>query len=309
MVYPIQDKLVIAVASSALFDLSEPHAVFLERGTEAYRRHQREHENDPLPPGVAFPFVQRILGLNGTDETEAERPVEVVLISRNDPDTGSRVFRSIEHHGLSITRAAFLGGKEPWPYIAAFNAALFLSGDQANVEEAIRHGCPAGRVLGVGTEGADEGRVLRIAFDFDGVLADDEAQTVFQREGVEGFNESEARMASRALNPGPLKPLLEKIAGLQRRKDPRAGSVAGGHTLIRTAIVTSRDGPARQRVVTTLRAWGIQVDETFFLGGMDKGRVLQVFRPHIFFDDHIDHAGPAAGAVPSVHVPFGVVNR
>lgn len=303
MPFPIEEKLVVAVASSALFDLAEPHAVFMEQGEEAYRRHQREREDRPLPTGVAFPFVRRLLDLNRIEEVG--QPVEVVLISRNDPDTGSRVFRSIEHYGLGITRAAFTGGRDPWPYLPAFHSALFLSADPDDVRAALDHGHAAGQVLSAGIQDDPGDRELRVAFDFDGVLADDEAETFFHDRGLEAFNAHEQARGDEPLHPGPLKRLLEELGRLQRIDRAR---VALPHAL-RIAIVTSRDAPARQRVVTTLRSWGLTVDETFFLGGMDKSRVLEVYRPHLFFDDQRVHAGPASRAVPSVHVPFGVRNR
>jgi len=306
MPYPIQEKLVIAVASSALFDLRDSDAVFREKGTEAYRAHQRAHENEVLRPGVAFPFIKRLLGLNGPDE--ADQPVEVILLSRNDPDTGLRVFNSIRAHGLNITRGAFLSGQAPYRYIHAFNASLFLSADPRDVEEAILHGYPAGRVLDSDYIDDQSDRELRMAFDFDCVLVDDEAERVYRVRGLDGFHAAEQQLAARAHTPGPLKGLLHEIAKLQRRERERAERHPDYRPVLRTAIVTSRNAPADERLVTTLRAWGIRVDETFFLGGMDKRRILEVFRPHIFFDDQMTHAGPAAGSVPSVHVPFGVMN-
>jgi 5'-nucleotidase len=302
MPFPIEDKLVVAVASSALFDLSESHAVFVERGKDAYRRYQREREDSPLAPGVALPFVRRILALNRIEE--AGEPVEVVLISRNDPDTGSRVFRSIEHHDLGITRAAFTGGRDPWPYLPAFHAALFLSADPDDVRAALVHGHAAGQVLRSEVEDDRDDHELRIAFDFDGVLADDEAERFFRDRGLEAFNAREQARGDVPLHPGPLKRLFEELGRLQDLDRARAGESAA----LRIAIVTARDAPARQRVVTTLRAWGLTVDETFFLGGMDKRRVLEIYRPHLFFDDQLVHAQPASRAVPAVHVPFGVRN-
>jgi 5'-nucleotidase len=83
MGYSLDDKLVIAIASSALFDLSESDRVYRELGVDEYRRFQREHEKDVLAPGVAFSLIKRLLDLNGTDA--ADRVVEVILLSRNDP--------------------------------------------------------------------------------------------------------------------------------------------------------------------------------------------------------------------------------
>lgn len=295
MGYTLDDKLVIGIASSALFDLGESDRVYREQGIEAYRAYQREHEGEILGEGVAFPFVRRLLALNPSSQ---ERLVEVVLLSRNDPDTGLRVFNSIEAHGLDISRGGFLGGREPFRFMESFRCALFLSNHEPDVREAIARGYPAGLV--VDTSGGDDrdDDELRIAFDFDGVIVDDEAETVFQTDGVEGFHAHESARAGFAHNPGPCKELLERIAMLQRRLGP--GSK------LRVSIVTSRDAPAHKRVITTLREWGIRVDEMLLLGGVSKQDFLEELRPHIFFDDQERHL---AGAVPSVHVPFGRLNQ
>lgn len=209
----------VAVASSALFDLSVPHEVFRTSGTEAYREFQRVNENVTLPRGVAFPFIQRLLSMNaGT----TDHPVEVILVSRNDPDTGARVFRSIEAFGLPISRAAFLSGGSSYPYIKAFGACLFLSADESNVREAIMHDCPAGRVLASSYTDDPDDRELRIAFDFDGVIIDDEAERVYMTEGLERFHATEVARALEAHSPGPLKGMLEEIGKLQRREIARA---------------------------------------------------------------------------------------
>lgn len=307
MPFPIDEKLVVAVASSALFDLTESHAVFTEQGEDAYREHQREKEDEVLPVGVAFPFIKRLLALNRPADNYA--PVEVVLLSKNDPDTGLRVMNSIEKHGLPISRAAFVRGGDPFRYVESFNAALFLSADEKNVREAVMKGLPAGRVLASCYTDDPNDRELRVAFDFDGVIVDDQAERVFQIEGLKGFHQAEAKRALEPHNPGPLKRLVEEIGKIHQAELARAKEDKGHEPIVRIAIVTSRNAPAHKRVVTTLRAWGVGIDETFFLGGMDKNRILSVFKPHLFFDDQLTHAGPAAGTIPSVHVPFGVINE
>lgn len=304
--FPIEQKLVVAVASSALFDLTESDQVFREQGSVAYRKFQRERENDPLHPGVAFPFIRRLLNIPGAKA--GDEPVEVILLSRNDADTGLRVFNSIEQHGLRISRAAFTRGRPPYRYIGPFNACLFLSASEGDVKEAIDHGHPAGRVLASAFADDESDEELRIAFDFDGVVAGDEAEQVFQAGGIDAFFAQEVARAQEVIQKGPLNRLLEEVARLQRIEGERAAKEPEYKPRLRTAIVTSRNAPAHKRVVTSLRAWGIDVDEAFFLGGMDKRRVLDEFRPHIFFDDQLVHAGGAAGTVPSVHVPFGVSN-
>src|SRR4051794_36554316 len=305
MPFPIEQKLVVAVASSALFDLTESDRVYREKGTDAYREYQRAREDDVLKPGVAFPFIRRLLSLN--HPADRDEPVEVILLSRNDPDTGLRVMNSIESHGLPISRAVFVSGRDPFRYIESFNASLFLSADEASVRGAIMNGLPAGRVLASTYTDDPNDRELRIAFDFDCALADDEAERVYQVEGLDGFQQAEVKRALEPHNPGPLKRLLAEIGRIQQREILKAERDAQYQLIIRTAIVTSRNAPAHKRVVTTLRSWGIRVDETFFLGGMDKQRILREFKPHLFFDDQLTHL-PESGPVPSVHVPFGPAN-
>lgn len=307
MPYPIDKKLVIAIASSALFDLKESDEVFRKEGTEKYRQFQRDHQNDVLKPGVAFPFIKRLLNLNEADDEY--QPVEVILLSRNDPDTGLRVFKSIQAHSLNITRGVFLRGRPPHRYIKAFNASLFLSANETDVREAILAGYPAGLVLDSSFEDKMDDNELRVAFDFDGVLADDEAESIYHTTGDLGaFHAREVQEVLKAHNPGPLKELLQKIAKLQEYELSRAENEPSYQPKVRTAIITARNAPSHERMIITLRDWGISVDETFFLGGVEKKRILEVFAPHIFFDDQRVHLDPALGLVPSVHVPFGIKN-
>ena len=306
MPYTLDDKLVVGIASSALFDLSESHALFLAQGTEAYRQHQRTHEDNTLPPGMAFPFIKRLLGLNVGKDTPA---VEVVLISKNDPDTGLRVSKSIEEHGLGIIRMAFLRGGAPYKYIRAYNVSLFLSADAKDVRDAIMNGLPAGRVLPGTFTDEQHDKQLRIAFDFDGVIIDDEAEKVYREGGLERFRSSEKERAAEPHTPGLLAELLHKIAELQRSELEKAAADDSYEPLVRIAIITSRDAKAMERMVTTLRQWNIIVDETHMLGGLDKRPVLEVFSPHLFFDDQRIHLDHLAGSAPAVHIPFGVGNE
>ena len=307
MAFDLSNKLVIAVASSALFDLTESQAVFDQEGLEAYRRFQGKHQDSILKPGPAFPLARRLLGLNGP--TEEEHVVEVVLLSRNDPDTGLRVFRSIQSHDLPITRAAFLNGGDPFPYMDAFNACLFLSANEEDVRRAVERGLPAGRVFPSDLTDREDDVELRIAFDFDGVLADDSSEAVFKAEGMEGFRASERSQADTPMRGGPLERFFREIARLQEKDRELATTDPEAPKRLRTAIVTARSAPAHERVVTTLREWGIEVDEVFFLGGIDKAKILEVFRPHIFFDDQLLHIESVARVAPCVHVPFGVANE
>ena len=305
MPFPIEEKLVIAVASSALFKLDEADMVFRRHGVRAYREYQRAHEADVLAPGIAFPFVRRFLELNRIFSDN--QPAEVVLLSRNDSDTGMRVFNSIEHYGLGIIRAAFTRGNSPFRYIPAYNVSLFLSANADDVAEALGNGYPAGVVLPSSANDDPRDDELRVAFDFDGVIADDSAEKVYQQKGIEAFHAQEARDGGKAIAPGPLTDLFRKLGKLSQLEDELEEHDPRYRRFLKTAIVTARSAPAHRRVVTTLREWNITVDETHFLGGMDKGRILKTWRPHIFFDDQQHpHLDAAKDFTPSVHIPFGV---
>ena len=304
--YPIDKKLVIAVASSALFDLAESDKIFREKGVEEYRKYQRANQDNCLGKGVAFPFIKRFLNLNMNFPDQ----VEVILLSRNDPDTGLRVFRSINKYALNITRASFLNGKSPFQYIPAFNASLFLSANPIDVKNAIDAGYPAGTVLESNVvDNSDDGE-LRIAFDFDGVIVDDQAEAVYQTTGdLDKFKEHETENIETLFDPGPLFELFEKFSYLQTVEREREKEDRNYKRLIRTAIVTARNAPSHERVVNALRHWNINVDEAFFLGGIKKERILEVLKPHIYFDDQKTHLENESKIIPSVHIPFGIANR
>lgn len=307
MVYPIERKLVIAVASSALFDLSESDQVFREQGPQAYKAYQEEHLDDILEKGVAFPFIRRFLNIN--HRFIRQQPVEVVLLSRNSAVTGRRVFRSIQHYGLTITRAAFMEGKSPYAYIPAFNASLFLSANEEDVVTAVDSGYPAGTVLPTKVIDDIGDGELRIAFDFDGVIADDESETVFQDGELEAFYRHETAKQHIPHRAGPLADLFRKLSLMQKLEDEAVEQDRNYQRILRTAIITARNAPAHERVITTLEAWGVSASETFFLGGMKKERILTVLKPHMFFDDQKTHLASAGGEIPMVHIPFGVANR
>ncbi|HEX2830223.1 MAG TPA: 5'-nucleotidase [Burkholderiales bacterium] len=307
MAFPIERKLVIGIASSALFDLSESHQIFLTKGPDEYRKHQEKNIDVPFPKGVAFPFIRRFLSIN--EAMPAQAPVEVVLLSRNSPETGLRVFRSIRHYGLTITRAAFLTGRSPYQYLPAFNASLFLTANEEDVQRAIEANYPAGLVLPSQVYDDDLDTELRVAFDFDGVIADDEAEAVFKKNNdLDEFQAHEVAKMTLAHNPGPLAELFKKLSFMQRLEERELRST-GKPKILRIAIVTARNAPCHERVVTTLKEWGVSADETFFLGGMEKSRILSVLKPHIFFDDQRTHLHSAAGNIPMVHVPFGAANK
>lgn len=306
MPYPIERKLVIAVSSSALFDLSESHAVFLEYGPKAYKDFQEKNLDKFLGKGVAFPFIKRFLRINSRFNDRI--PVEVVLLSRNSAATGKRVFRSIKHYELDISRAAFMEGQSPYQYIPAFNASLFLSANEGDVQNAIDAGYPAGVVLPsklVNDDGDDE---LRIAFDFDGVIADDEAEAVYKGGSLPEFHEYEVKKSDIPHQPGPLADLFRKLSFLQKLEDREVERHRDYKRILRTAIVTARNAPAHERVITTLESWGVSANEIFFLGGMEKSRILARLKPHMFFDDQRSHLESEAGDIPMVHIPFGIAN-
>jgi 5'-nucleotidase len=307
MAYPIERKLVVAVSSRAMFDLEEANAVFASEGVEAYKRYQSERVNVPLAKGVAYPFVRRLLRLNELYPEEA--PVEVVVLSRNSPETGRRFFKSCVHHGLNITRGAFLSGQDTHHFASAFNASLFLSANKEDVLNANQAGLPAGFVMPSKVEDDDSDHELRIAFDFDGVLADDEAEKIYADGQIEAFHAHETTHSQRPHDPGPLKELFLKIGFFQKLEIKRADADRSYRPALRVAIVTARNAPANERLATTLKAWGFDAAELFLMGGIDKTRVLEILKPNIFFDDQLNHLDPASGVVPSVWVPFGIRNQ
>lgn len=274
--------------------------MFETQGVAAYRDYQVAHESDVLAPGVAFALATKLMSLNATLGDRGR--VEVILISRNSSDTGLRILTSAHHHGLNITRAAFTGGASPYRYLAAFGAHLFLSADPRDVRSALNAGCAAATVLPA-TFPADaehDGKV-RIAFDGDAVLFSDDAERLYRQEGLEVFNASEFAAAHEPLPGGPFKGLLVAIHQLQTLFTPEEAP-------LRTALVTSRGAPSHERVIRTLRAWGIRIDEALFLGGLDKGDFLAAFDADIFFDDQRVHCDAASRHVATGHVPHGVAN-
>ncbi len=293
------NRLVIAISSRTLFDLDASHDVFEREGLEAYHRYQIEHEDEVLAPGDAFPLVHKLLALN--ERLPEDTRVEVILMSRNSADTGLRVFNAIKHYGLDITRAAFTKGEPTSRYVPAFGAHLFLSADVGDVRRALDDGYAAATIF-PSTVGGNETGELRIAFDGDAVLFSDEAERVYQERGLAEFARSETEAALRPLSGGPFKDFL---AGLHRIQ----ADFPEDQSPIRTALVTARSAPAHERVIRTLRAWNIRIDEALFLGGLDKGEFLRAFGADIFFDDQRTHVESAARHVAAGHVPHGVSNE
>lgn len=307
MPYELTEMLVVGVASSALFDLTESDQVFNERGEASYRQYQEEHIEDVLRPGVAFPFIKRLLSLN--DLAVGATPlVEVIVLSRNAPETGLRVMRSVKAHQLSITRAIFMQGRSPYHFMQALSMSLFLSANEKDVREAIEAGFAAGQVVGAPAASSD-GADLRIAFDFDGVLTDDSSERVMQAGGLAAFHSNETENATVPLPEGRLAEFLRGINRIQDIEERLFDQDHSYNRRLHVAIVTARNAPSHERVVRAIQSWGLRVNDAFFLGGIEKAKVLQVLSPHIFFDDQKGHIEAAAREVPSVHVPFGVMNE
>jgi 5'-nucleotidase len=300
------DPLIVAISSRTLFDMEDSHALFEREGIDAYADFQRTHEDDILEPGIAFPLVRKLLALNEGAPPEAPR-VEVILISRNSADTGLRIFNSIAHHGLEIKRAAFSNGAAPYPYIRPFGADLFLSTHAEDVRNALAAGVAAATLL----PAASKSRVsphqphdqLRIAFDGDAVIFDDEGERVSREGGLAAFAAHERAHAGEPLSGGPFRGFLDALHRLQ------AAFPTGQDSPIRTALVTARSVPAHERVIRTLREWGIRLDEALFLGGRSKGPFLEAFGADIFFDDSEHNIVSARDHVAAGHVPHGVANR
>lgn len=309
MPYELENRLVIGVASSAVFDLVASDAVFKSQGEEEYRKFQQEHLHDPLPKGIAFPFIKRLLSVNDLSDDPEDPLVEVILLSRNDPDTGLRVLKTIEHYGLGMTRAIFMQGKSPYEYIPALNIALFLSGEKKDVEGAIQSGYPAGQVLESKFEDDETDKTLRIAFDFDGVLAGDESESIMQSSGLTEFHAHEVKNVMQPHNPGPLKEFMVRISKIQSVEEKHKKQNPQYENRIRVSIVTARNAPSHERAMNTLKSWGVMANDAFFLGGIDKGTILGVLKPHIFFDDQSGHLKSTSAVAPSVHIPFGITNN
>lgn len=290
----------VAITARALFLMEDSHALFEREGISAFADYQRRHEDEVLPPGIAFPLVRKLLALNEGAPADVPR-VEVILLSRNSSDTGLRVFNSIQHYDLDIRRATFTSGAPVWPYIRPFGAQLFLSANPESVRAALVAGVAAATILPGGASESRQ-RQLRIAFDGDAVIFGDESERVSREQGVEAFGQHERERAHEPLSGGPFRGFLAALHDLQ------AAFPAGEDSPIRTALVTARSAPAHERVIRTLREWEVRLDEALFLGGRDKGPFLEAFGADIFFDDSPHNIDSARRHVAAGHVPHGVAN-
>ena len=299
---PLDGKLVVAISSRALFDFEQENQVFEQSDDRAYMALQLQRLEQPARPGVAFSLVKKLLAFNqGPPGGSGSQPVEVVILSRNDPVSGMRVFRSAQHYGLPIQRGSFTRGQPPWRYLKPLHANLFLSTHLSDVRAALDAGVPAAQVYPHSAHASEaHPNEVRIAFDGDAVLFSDEAERVYQAQGLDAFQRHESAKAQQPLLAGPFKPLLTALQRLQIEGTPAMR--------IRTALVTARSAPAHERAIRTLMNWNIEVDEAMFLGGLPKGEFLREFEPDFFFDDQTGHIESAAQHVPSGHVASGVRN-
>jgi 5'-nucleotidase len=295
MSFDLSDKLVIGISSRALFDLEAENAIYEQQGLSTYSAYQRDHENQPLKRGTAFPLVAALLRLN--EFVPGKQFVEVVLMSRNTPDTGLRVFNSIEHYALPITRAAFSGGQSIAAYLQSFKVDLFLSKSTEDAQIAVDAGVAAATLYAPPEVSAAAHEQIRIAFDGDAVLFSPESERIFKEQGLAAFQSHEETHRFESMQEGPFAKLLILLAHLQKQ-------FPAAHCPVRIAIVTARASPAHARVVHTLRAWGVSVDEAFFLGGVAKDEVLAAFGAQIFFDDQDIHLKSTSRVVPSAKVPY-----
>ena len=293
----LDGKLVVAISSRALFDFEEENQVFEQTDDRAYMKLQLDRLEKPAKPGVAFSLVKKLLAFNQA----GAQHIEVVILSRNDPVSGMRVFRSAQHYGLPIQRGSFTRGQAPWRYLKPLHANLFLSTHLSDVRAALDAGVPAAQVYPHSAHASDaHPHEVRIAFDGDAVLFSDEAEQVYQAQGLNAFQQHEKDKASQPLSAGPFKPLLEALHRLQTQGTPSMR--------IRTALVTARSAPAHERAIRTLMNWHVEVDEAMFLGGLEKGEFLREFEPDFFFDDQTGHIESAARHVPAGHVASGITN-
>lgn len=298
MAYDLENRLVIGVSSRALFDLTVENEIFRTQGVDAYCSYQVEHEKELLKPGNGFRLIEALLNINKIPGQEGR--VEVIIMSHNSPDTSLRVFNSISHYGLNISRAVLASGASLTPYLEAFHTDLYLSADEKDVQAAIDCGIAAGIICCdeiKSYEGEKEITQIRIAFDGDAVLFSDESEQIYREKGLEAFEENERLQAENPLKQGPFARFLKTISDIQSEFPPEQAP-------IRTALVTARSAPAHERVIRTLRAWHVRIDEAFFLGGITKRDVLKAFGAHIFFDDQAVHTTPASEVVPSARVPY-----
>lgn len=306
------NTLIVAVSATALFDLSESENYFNQAladdpttAIDKFRAYMIERENDPLQTGTGYPLIKALLNLNNhcpPEDTGIATPlVEVVIMSKNSPDTGIQVLNALRSHGLPISRSAFTSGEGVADYVADFKVDLFLTTNHDDAQQVTDAGVCACAILDappIDMKELDTDQ-LRIAFDGDAVLFDEAGELLSRQQGLKAFHDYEAKMSDIPMNKGPYADFLIKLSKLQQRLPSKLT-----HPPIQIALVTARNAPADLRAIKTLRNWGVSVDLAFFLGGLDKKHVLQTFAPHIFFDDSINNYESAKTVVPSGLVPY-----
>ncbi len=300
MPYSIKDKLVIGISSRALFNLTKETGILEKKGLREYKRYQINNRKEILKPGGAFHFIKKILDINNK---YSGKPIEVVLLSKNSPETGIRVLNSIKYYGLDITRSAFTSGKLVYKYIPAFNISLFLSADETDVQNAIKSNYPAGRLLNTDIKYGENMDELLIAFDFDGVIVDREAQDIYEQKGIDEYYKYEEEHKEDILQPGPLAGFFKKIAYFQKLETREQDKNSDYKKILRTAIITARNAPAHERAINTLTKWGGSVDEMFLLGGINKKNIIEIMKPHVYFDDDLNNLNQSIKNIPLVHIP------
>jgi 5'-nucleotidase len=298
MAIDFTETLVIGISSRALFDLEDANSIFVEKGVLEYKKYQREREDVLLKPGSGFHVVKALLDLNKLSQTN--RLVEVIVMSRNSPETAARVLKSIDKYELDITRSAFTGGKPLCKYMEAFNVDLFLSKDEGDVQNVIDSKAVAAALIYDPPPGfVSDYTEVRIAFDADAVIFSEESEVIYKTKGLEEFHSNEKANIKIPLAEGPYAKLLKMLSRIQEKMHTGVD-----RSPLRIAIVTARNSPSHMRVINTLREWNVYVDEAFFLGGVSKDKILEAFQAHIFFDDQELHLAPASKLVPTARVPY-----
>jgi 5'-nucleotidase len=286
-----QNKLIIGISSRALFNLEKENELFKEKGIEEYIKYQIENEDNLLEKGTGFHIINALLNLN----KEFKEPIiEVIIMSKNNPETGLRMFNSIEKYNLDIKKAAFTGGESITPYLKSFKIDLFLSKYPEDVQKAIDTGI-ASALIHDSPKNFEPNDIVKIAFDADAVLFSEESEKIYKEKGLQAFIENEKNNSQKPLPEGPFGKILKILSTIKKNSNKK---------IIEIAIVTSRSNPAYKRVILTLRKWGVEVDKAFFLAGQEKKEILNSFNAHIFFDDQEIHTKPASEYIPSARVPY-----
>jgi 5'-nucleotidase len=295
MGYSLSDKLVVAVSSRALFDLEAENTIFEEMGLDGYYDYQLQNENTPLSKGTGYRLVENLLKINSYFPA-TEKQVEVIILSKNNAATSLRITNAIKECNLDISRSGWTSGNDLSNYLKAFKVDLFLSANDADVINAIKSGVAAAKILPSHESVHNSlGDQVRIAFDGDAVLFSEESELVYKEHGLEAFVEHEKSNMHNPMEQGPFAKFLFTISKIQDKFKDKVSP-------IRTALVTARGAPTHERVIKTLNAWGVRIDEAFFLGGTDKYEVLEAFGADIFFDDQDVHLNLSSSVVPSAKV-------